>query len=339
MTTANREIQLASRPHGEPTRANFRLVYTEMPDPGPDQVLVRNLFMSVDPYMRGRMNDVPSYAPPWQVDQPAAGGAVGEVIASKLMERPVGSLVLHDAGWRDYALLDRDGSLLIEPEAGVSPSLYLGVLGMPGLTAYAGLFRVATFTAGDIVFVSGAAGAVGSLVGQYARLSGAAWVIGSAGTPAKVRYLTEELGFDAAFDYHDGVAERLRAAAPNGIDVYFDNVGGEQLEAAIAALNVHGRVALCGAISEYNAVAPPPGPSNLSLLAIRKRLCLQGFLVSDHLDLVPDMRVRVGEWLRSGRLHIRETITEGLETAVPAFIGMLHGENTGKTIIRLVADR
>jgi NADPH-dependent curcumin reductase CurA len=339
MTTANREIHLASRPHGEPTPENFRLVHTELPDPGPDQLLVRNLFMSVDPYMRGRMSDVPSYAPPWQVDRPAAGGAVGEVIASNVMERRVGSLVLHDAGWRDYALLGRNGSQPIEPEAGVSPSLYLGVLGMPGLTAYAGLFRVAAFTAGDVLFVSGAAGAVGSLVGQYARRSGAARVIGSAGTPAKVRYLTEELGFDTAFDYHDAVAERLRAAAPDGIDVYFDNVGGEQLEAAIAALNVHGRVALCGAISGYNAVAPTPGPSDLSLLAIRKRLSLQGFLVSDHLDLIPEMHATVGDWLRSGRLHIRETITDGLETAVPAFIGMLHGENTGKTIIRLVPDR
>jgi NADPH-dependent curcumin reductase CurA len=338
MTTANREIHLASRPHGEPTPDNFRLVHTELPDLGPGQVLVRNLFMSVDPYMRGRMNDVPSYAPPWPVNQPMAGRAVGEVIASKLTERPVASLVLHEAGWRGYALLDRDSSQLISPAAGVSPSLYLGVLGMPGLTAYAGLFRVAAFTAGDTVFVSGAAGAVGSLVGQYARLRGATRVIGSAGSPDKVRYLTEELGFDAAFDYHDAVAEQLRAAAPDGIDVYFDNVGGEQLEAAIGVLNVHGRAALCGSISRYNAVAPSPGPSNLHL-AVGKRLTLRGFLVSDHLDLMPEMHVTVGEWLRSGRVHIRETVTEGLETAVPAFIGMLRGENTGKTIVRLAPDR
>jgi NADPH-dependent curcumin reductase CurA len=217
---------------------------------------------------------------------------------------------------------------------GIPPSYHLGVLGMPGLTAYAGLFRIAGFQPGEDVFVSGAAGAVGSLAGQFAMLRGAAGVVGSAGSPEKVGWL-RELGFTAAFDYHDGpVADLLAAAAPRGIDVYFDNVGGEHLEAAIGALRLHGRAAVCGSISTYNAVTPPPGPRNLSLL-VASRLTLRGFLVSDHTDLRPEFSEAVSGWLRSGDLVVRETVREGLENAVPAFLDLLRGGNTGKMVVRL----
>ena len=338
MTIESREIQLAARPHGEPVESDFRMVRTELADPGAGELLVRNLVMSVDPYMRGRMNDVPSYVPPWQLDQPLDGGAVGEVVAAGEGGLPVGSLVLHSLGWRDYALVPAKQAQPVQVAAGLSSSSYLGVLGMPGLTAYAGLFEVAGFTAGETVFVSGAAGAVGSLVGQFARLRGASRVIGSAGSPEKVRYLTEELGFDAAFDYHDGpVRELLRQAAPEGIDVYFDNVGGEHLEAAIDSLKVHGRAALCGAISVYNATERPAGPSNLAL-AIGKRLTLRGFLVNDHRHLQPEFIETVTGWLRAGQLTARETVVTGLDNAVPAFIGMLRGANTGKMVVRLAPD-
>jgi NADPH-dependent curcumin reductase CurA len=221
----------------------------------------------------------------------------------------------------------------------VPPSYYLGVLGMPGLTAYAGLFRVAGFREGDAVLVSGAAGAVGSLVGQFARLRGASAVIGSAGSPEKVAWLTGELGFTAAFDYHDGpVASLVAQAAPDGIDVYFDNVGGEHLEAAIGALHVHGRAAICGSISSYNATEPPPGPRNFGSLMVSKRLRLQGFLVGDHTDLRPEFVETVTGWLRSGDLVVRETVREGLQEAVPAFLDLLRGGNTGKMVVRLAPD-
>jgi NADPH-dependent curcumin reductase CurA len=265
------------------------------------------------------------------------GGAVGRVVESRSAAVPVGALVLTNAGWRDVAVLE-GAHVGVLPEADVPPSYHLGVLGMPGLTAYAGLFRVAAFRPGDAVFVSGAAGAVGSLVGQFARLRGASRVVGSAGSAAKVRFLTEELGFDAAFDYHDGpVAELLRQAAPDGIDVYFDNVGGEHLEAALDSLALHGRAALCGAISLYNSIERPVGPANLAL-AIGKRLTLRGFLVNDHGHLRPEFRKAVTGWLNSGQLVVRETVVEGLDQAVPAFIGMLQGVNTGKMIVRLAPD-
>ena len=230
--STNREIHLASRPQGWPTTDNFRLVTTEVPTPGPGQIVVRNQFMSVDPYMRGRMNDVKSYVPPFQLDVPLDGGAIGEVVASEAEGLKPGDTVLHGLGWREYALLDAKAARKVDPS--LAPvSAYLSVLGMTGLTAYAGLLDVAAMKPGDAVFVSGAAGAVGSMVGQIAKLRGASRVIGSAGSAAKVERL-RTLGFDAAFDYHDGpVRDSLKAAAPDGIDVYFDNVGSEHLEAAI----------------------------------------------------------------------------------------------------------
>ncbi len=335
MPVTTREWQLAARPHGEPTPEDFRLVELEHPDPAEGQVVVRMLVMSVDPYMRGRMRVAKSYAAPWEVGETMKGGAVGRVVTSRSPEVPEGSLVLTDAGWRDVAVLDARHVQVLPERADVPPSHHLGVLGMPGLTAWAGLFRVAAFRSGEDVFVSGAAGAVGGLVGQFARLKGANSVVGSAGSPEKVRWLTDELGFTAAFDYHAGpVSQQLEAAAPDGIDVYFDNVGGEHLEAAIGALRVHGRAAICGSISGYNAVSPPPGPRNMSLL-VAQRLTLRGFLVHDHTDLRPEFLETVSGWIGSGELVVRETVREGLEDAVPAFLDLLRGGNTGKMIVRL----
>jgi hypothetical protein len=332
-----REWQLAARPHGEPAPDDFRLVEAEHPDPQDGQVVVRMLVMSVDPYMRGRMRAGKSYAAAWEVGETMKGGAVGRVVESRSPDVPEGALVLADAGWRDVAVLDAAHVRVLPDMPGIPPSYHLGVLGMPGLTAWAGLFSVAAFRPGEDVFVSGAAGAVGSLVGQFARLRGAGRVVGSAGSPEKVAWLGE-LGFSAAFDYHDGpVAELLAAAAPEGIDVFFDNVGGEHLEAAIGALRLHGRAAICGSISGYNAVTPPPGPRNMSLL-VANRLTLRGFLVGDHADLRPEFLETVPGWIASGDLVVRETVREGLENAVPAFLDLLRGGNTGKMIVRLAAD-
>ncbi|RBY92579.1 NADP-dependent oxidoreductase [Blastococcus sp. TF02A-30] len=338
MPLTTREWQLAARPHGEPTPDDFRLVELERPDPAEGQVVVRMLAMSVDPYMRGRMNAGKSYAAAWEVGETMKGGAVGRVVASRSPAVPEGALVLADAAWRDVAVLDSRSVRVLPDLPGIPPSYHLGVLGMPGLTAWVGLFRLAGFRAGDAVFVSGAAGAVGSLVGQFARLNGASAVIGSAGTPEKVRWLLDDVGFTAAFDYHDGpVAGQLRAAAPDGIDVFFDNVGGEHLEAAIGAFREHGRAALCGAISGYNAVEPQPGPRNMFML-VTKQLSLRGFIVGDHVDLREEFEREVTRLVTSGELVVRETVREGLDQAVPAFLDLLRGGNTGKMVVRLADD-
>ena len=329
-----REIQLAARPEGEARESHFRLVEVELPDPASGEVLVRNTWMSVDPYMRNRMNDVKSYVPPFQLDAPLDGGAVGEVIASEDPALSAGDLVLHRLGWRDHAVAPASQVRKIDTDV-APPQAYLGVLGMPGLTAYAGLIDVAGLREDDVVFVSGAAGAVGGIAGQIAKLRGHR-VIGSAGSPEKVEYVTGELGFDAAFDYHDGpVADLLADAAPDGIDVYFDNVGGDHLEAAIGALNPYGRVAMCGAISHYNVAGEQPsGPRNLAL-AMGKRLTLRGFIVGDHRHLRADFVREVGTWLSEGRIRYRETVVDGLENAPAAFIGLLNGQNVGKMLVRL----
>ncbi|WP_037355007.1 NADP-dependent oxidoreductase [Amycolatopsis orientalis] len=328
------EIRLAARPHGVPTMDNFDIVETEVPKPGPGQILVRNLVMSVDPAMRGRMNDVKSYSPPFVVGEAMQGGAVGEVIESTVDDFAVGDHVLHQAGWRTHAVLDAKRAVKVDDS--VAPlSTYLGVLGMPGLTAYAGLLVSAEFKPGDTVFVSGAAGAVGSLVGQLARLKGAKRVIGSAGSAEKVRHLTEDLGFDAAFNYKDGpVAEQLAAAAPEGIDVYFDNVGGEHLEAAIASMNLHGRIAICGMISQYNATEPTPAPRNLVQL-IAKRITMRGLLVLDHWHLMQEFVAEVAPLVASGEIKYSETFVDGIRNAPDAFLGLLSGANTGKMLVRL----
>ncbi|GAA2335212.1 NADP-dependent oxidoreductase [Streptomyces cuspidosporus] len=332
--TTGREWHLVARPEGWPKPEDFALREVPVGEPGPGQVLVRNLYMSVDPYMRGRMNDVKSYLPPFKLDHPMNGGAVGQVIASNAEGVAVGDHVLHFAGWREYATVDAEHAVTVDPAA-APLSAYLGVLGMTGLTAYAGLLEVASFKEGDVVFVSGAAGAVGSEVGQIAKLKGASRVIGSAGSDEKVRLLTQEYGFDAAFNYKEGpVAEQLKEAAPDGIDVYFDNVGGEHLEAAIGRMNVHGRITICGMIAQYNATEPPAAPRNLALV-IGKRLRIQGMLVQDHQHLQQRFVEEVGGWLREGKLHYRETVVKGIDSAVDAFLGMLRGENIGKMIVAL----
>jgi NADPH-dependent curcumin reductase CurA len=337
MSIRTREWQLVRRPHGEPVDSDFALVALERPDPQPGEVVVSTIAMSVDPYMRGRMNATKSYAASWELGETMQGGAIGQVIDSRSDDVPVGSLVLHGLGWRDVAVVPAAHVSVVQPLPGLPLSLYLGVLGMPGLTAWAGLFRLAAFAPGDVVFVSGAAGAVGSLVGQFARLRGASRVIGSAGTAEKVAWL-RSIGFDAAFDYHDGpVADSLAAAAPDGIDVFFDNVGGEHLEAAITVFTTFGRAALCGSISSYNAVSAPPGPRNLGLI-VGKQLSLRGFIVGSHADLRPEFVEAVSGWLRDGQLVARETVVEGLDSAVDAFRALLSGGNTGKMVVRLTPD-
>ncbi|MFH9420689.1 NADP-dependent oxidoreductase [Streptomyces sp. NPDC017529] len=335
LPTSGREWHLVARPHGWPKPEDFALREAAVPEPGEGQLLVRNLYFSVDPYMRGRMNDVKSYTPPFKLDEPMEGGAVGEVVASGAEGFAAGDHVLHFKGWREYAVVD--AAKVAKVDASLAPlSAYLGVLGMPGLTAYAGLLEVASFKEGDAVFVSGAAGAVGGEVGQIAKLKGASRVIGSAGSDEKVKLLTEEYGFDAAFNYKsdESVKEQLRKAAPDGIDVYFDNVGGDHLEAAIDSLNVHGRVAVCGMISQYNATEPTPAPRNLALV-IGKRLRIQGLLVADHSDLQEQFVSEVSAWVRSGELKYRETKVAGIENGFEAFIGLLRGDNTGKMIVDL----
>jgi NADPH-dependent curcumin reductase CurA len=334
VSRTGREIHLASRPHGFPTPDNFRLVEADVDEPREGEVLVRNLFMSVDPYMRGRMNDIQSYAPPFGLDEVMHGGAAGEVVASNDPSLEVGDAVTHNLGWREYAVLPAAHARKVD--AGAAPlSRYLGILGMPGLTAYVGLLDVAAFTAPDIVFVSGAAGAVGSAAAQFARLLGSARVIGSAGSDEKVELLTGQLELDAAFNYRSGpVADQLAKAAPEGIDVYFDNVGGEHLEAAIGALRPFGRIAACGSISGYNATEPPVGPRNMSLI-VGKRLNLRGYIVSDYTDQQAEFSTKVGGWLAEGLLHAPEHIVDGLDNAPEAFMGMLGGANLGKAIVRI----
>ncbi|WP_030419704.1 NADP-dependent oxidoreductase [Streptomyces sp. SCSIO 75703] len=332
LPAVNREWHLVSRPVGWPEPEDFALVEAEVPVPAEGQVLVRNRYLSVDPYMRGRMSAAKSYVAPFELGKAMQGGAVGEVVASAAEGFAPGDHVLHFLGWREYAVLDARHAVRVDPDA-APLSTYLGVLGMTGLTAYAGLLRVAALREGDTVFVSGAAGAVGGQVGQIARLKGASRVVGSAGSDAKVRLLLDEYGFDAAFNYKDApVAEQLRSAAPDGVDVYFDNVGGDHLEAAIGRLNRGGRIAVCGMISVYNATEPAPGPRNLARL-IQTRGRIEGFLVGDHEDLRPRFVEEVGAWVRSGELKYHETVVEGVGNTLDAFLGVLRGDNTGKMIV------
>jgi NADPH-dependent curcumin reductase CurA len=330
MAQPTREIHLAARPEGEPKPSDFRLVETELPGPGPGELLVRSTWMSVDPYMRGRMNDARSYVEPFRLDAPLEGGAIGEVLASGDERFSPGDVVRHFAGWREHAIVDAVSAEPVET-LGAPQRYALGALGMPGLTAYTGL-HLAELREGDVVFVSGAAGAVGSMAAQLAKLRGHT-VIGSAGSPAKVALLRDELGLDAAFDYHDGrVADLLAAAAPDGIDVYFDNVGGEHLEAAIGAMRLRGRISMCGSIAGYNT--PQPGPRNIGL-SVGKRLTLRGFIVGDHADLQLPFVREVAPRINDGTIVVRETVVEGLEQAPQALIDMLRGANTGKMLVKL----
>jgi NADPH-dependent curcumin reductase CurA len=328
----SREIRLASRPNGRPTAANFFMAQSELGPLQDGQVLVRNLFMSVDPYMRGRMNDGKSYVPPFQLGQPLEGGAVGEVVASRATAFQPSDAVTSNYGWREYFVAAKKELQPVSRE--LQPlSVYLGALGMTGMTAWVGL-NLAAVRAGEVVYISGAAGAVGNVAGQLAKLRGCR-VIGSAGSMEKVRFLQEECGFDIAFDYKTGpILEQLNLEAPGGIDVYFDNVGGEALEAALATLRVHGRIIACGGISGYNDEKPRPGPSNL-INVVAKRLTMKGLIVRDWLERQGDFQKEVGGYFRTGQLKNKETVVEGIDQAVGAFLGLFEGKNLGKMVVKL----
>jgi NADPH-dependent curcumin reductase CurA len=288
--------------------------------------------MSVDPYMRGRMNDGPSYAAPYELDQPMYGGAVGRVEKSTVPSIAEGTIVRHGLGWREWAVVHSRQAEPVDPDGdGVPASAYLGVLGMPGLTAWVGTYDIAEVRPGETLFVSAASGAVGSIVGQLAKLAGLR-VVGAAGTPEKVQTL-HELGFDAAFDYHDGeVTKLLRDAAPEGIDCYFENVGGDHLQAALACMNPFGRIAACGMIAAYNE--PVPGPNNL-FFVVSKKLTIRGFIVSDHAHREPVFRRHVASLLRAGKLTFHETHRQGIDNALDALLDVLRG---GKHIGKMVVD-
>jgi len=328
----SREICLASRPSGIPTAANFKLVRTTLEPPKDQEVLIHNLFMSVDPYMRGRMNEGKSYVHAFELGKPLDGGAVGEVIESRAQEFKPGDAVTSNFGWREYFIASPKDLHPVSRE--IQPlSVYLGALGMTGMTAWAGL-NLVEVKRGDVIFISGAAGAVGNVAGQLAKLRGCR-VIGSAGSADKVKFLREECGFDSAFNYKSGpVLEQLNREAPGGIDVYFDNVGGETLEAALSALRVHGRIIACGGISGYNAEKPRPGPSNLFNITT-KRLTMKGFIVSDWLDRQAEFEKEVGGYYKAGKVKNEETVEKGIDRAVDAFIGLFQGRNVGKMVVEL----
>lgn len=329
----SKEVVLARRPVGVPSAEDFAVREAELAEPGEGEVLVQNVCMSVDPYMRGRMIDRKSYTPPFQIGEALTGGAIGKVVQSNDPDTPEGTHVESHFGWRE-AFVGQGKRLRRLGDLKAPASAYLGVLGMPGMTAYVGLLDVGALREGETVFVSGAAGAVGSAVGQIAKIKGCT-AIGSAGNAEKVRHLTEDLGFDHAFDYHDGHLERqIRAGAPEGIDVYFDNVGGDHLQAALNCMRPNGRIPLCGAIAQYNATAPVPGPNNLTI-AIGMGLTLKGFIVSNFEHLRADFLRDMTEWVTSDRLRYRETVLEGLEKAPEAFIGLFTGANTGKMVVNL----
>ena len=331
-TIVSRAICLAARPNGIPTEADFTLVRTELEPLKNQEVLVRNLFMSVDPYMRGRMNAGKSYVPPFEMGKPLEGGAVGEVVESLAKEFKPGDAVASNFGWREYFIASP--AQLQPVSRDIRPlSVYLGALGMTGMTAWAGL-NLVEVKAGDVIFISGAAGAVGNVAGQLAKLRGCR-VVGSAGSPDKVRFLREECGFDDGFDYKARpILRQLHRAAPDGIDVYFDNVGGETLEAALSALRVHGRIICCGSISGYNATKPGPGPSNLFNI-ITKRLTMKGLIVSDWLDRRAEFEKEVGAYFKAGKVRNKETVVKGIDQAVAAFIGLFQGQNVGKMVVEL----
>jgi len=329
----SREIRLKSRPVGMPAADNFELVTVSVPDLAPEEVQVKNLWMTVDPYMRGRMIDRPSYVPPFKLGEPLQGGAIGEVTASNDARFKLGDLVSTMFGWRE--VFNAPASTLQKLDTfGLPPQAFLGVAGMPGLTAWVGLLKIAALKPGDVVFVSAAAGAVGSVVCQIAKIKGHT-VIGSAGGSAKGTFL-KQIGVDHVIDYKttDNLTEAVLRMAPNGIDVYFDNVGGEHLEAALTAANRFARFALCGMISQYNLVGQPEGPRNL-MLAVAKSIRLEGFIVSNHFNLIPEFRKDMSGWIREGKITWKETVEQGIEKAPAAFLKLFKGENIGKMLVKL----
>jgi len=331
--TTSREIRLKSRPVGLPTADNFELVSVDLPAPGPGEVQVRNTWMTVDPYMRGRMNDAKSYTPPFALGQAMQGGATGEVIASNDPSFKPGDLVQSFFGWRE-AFNAPAAAVQKLDTLGLPVQAFLGAAGMPGMTAYAGLLRVASLKEGDVVFVSAASGAVGQVVCQIAKLKGHK-VIGSAGGPEKTAFLRDELKVDVAIDYKaEPIVAALERAAPEGIDVYFENVGGDHLVAALNSAKLNARFALCGMISMYNEATPPPGPANI-FLAVGKQIRMEGFIVSSHYDMQADFHRELAAWHSAGKFTWRETVMEGIEKAPDAFLALFSGENFGKMLVKL----
>ena len=330
------QIQLMNRPTGWPTHDDFRVESVVYGDLEPGLVRVRNEFVSVDPYMRGRMNDTRSYVAPFALGETISGGAVGRVIESASDSLPVGTPVLHQHGWSDVIQADAETFRPVPDIDGVPLSVHLHILGMTGLTAYVGLTAIAGLKEGNTVFVSGAAGAVGTAVGQIAKLLGAGRVIGSAGSAEKVALLTEKYGYDEAFNYKEvNVREQLPVSAPEGVDVYFDNVGGGHLEAALDVMNDGGRIALCGALAGYNSTDRSPGPDNMANI-ITRGLKLEGFTLANYLQLSPEFREMMTPWFAEGKIAYDETIVDGIENTVDAFLDMMRGANTGKMLVRVV---
>jgi NADPH-dependent curcumin reductase CurA len=330
----SQEIVLRKRPVGIPQESDFELVEASLRELREGEILIRNIYLSVDPYMRGRMRDRKSYTPPFQLGKTVPGGCVGKIIRSNSDKFPVGGYVLSYAGWREYYL--SDGSDLTRIDATALPiQAYLGVAGMPGMTAYVGLLDIGQPQENETVFVSAASGAVGSIVCQIAQIKGCR-VVGSAGSDQKVDWLVNELGVDSAFNYKKAanLSAELRDRCPDGIDIYFENVGGTHLEAVLTNMNTFGRIPVCGMISQYNLTEDQPGPSNLSSM-IGKRLLLKGFIVSDHYDRLPQFRSDMTGWIQAGKIKWKETILEGIENTPKAFIGLFKGDNLGKMLVRV----
>ncbi len=331
----NRRLVLAHRPSGLVDDRTTRMETAPVPEIGDGQALVRVRYLSIDPTIRTWMNDVPSYLPPIQIDEVIRSGGVGEIVESRTEAYRPGQMVFGMTGWQDYVVIDAgEGAMQVLPE-GVSPGVAIGILGATGMTAYFGMTDVGQVRQGDVVVVSAAAGATGSAAGQIARVKGAKKVVGIAGGPDKCAHIVDELGFDAAIDYkNDDVATRLRDACPDGIDLYFDNVGGSILNDCLANLAMRGRVVLCGAISTYNSDGPPPGPSNyLSLLVNRGRM--EGFIIIDYLDRFPAAQIEMAGWIAEGKITSSEHVVEGLESAPEALNLLFSGGNTGKLIVAL----
>ncbi|MBA1272320.1 NADP-dependent oxidoreductase [Stutzerimonas azotifigens] len=337
-TEHNRSIHLASRPHGAPKAENFRLETAPRPSPQAGQVLLRTVYLSLDPYMRGRMSDAPSYAPPMQVGDVMVGGTVSRVAESRHPDFTVGDWVLGASGWQDYALSDGKGLVKLDPNM-PHPSHALGVLGMPGFTAYMGLLDIGQPKSGETLVVAAATGPVGATVGQIGKLKGCR-VIGVAGGEEKCRHAVEVLGFDACIDHHhEDLAEQLAQACPQGIDVYFENVGGRVFDAVLPLLNTGARVPVCGVVAQYNSTALPEGPDRLPLLLntlLRKRMRMQGFIIwADYGDRYDEFYRDMSAWYAEGRIKYREHRVEGLEQAPDAFIGLLEGRNFGKLVVQV----
>ena len=333
----SREIRLTQRPVGLPTEENFELVEAPVSEPVDGEILVRNIWMSVDPYMRGRMIDRKSYVPPYEIGRSLSGGCIGQVVTSKNDAFAVGDYVSAMFGWREYWTSGGKGVIKLSPTAAPIQT-FLGTLGMPGLTAYVGLLKIGELEGGETVFVSGAAGAVGSIVCQIARIKGCR-VIGSAGSDEKVAWLRDQAGVDHAFNYKtvDDIGRELGRVCPDGINLYYDNVGGRHLEAALLRMSDFGRIIACGMIEQYNATAPAPGPNTL-IATVFKRLRIQGFIVSDHFDMLGEFHTTMAGWIAEGKIKWHETIVEGIDNAPRAFIGLFSGNNLGKMLVKIGPD-